>query len=155
MTTCGRVRVHQPLTSTVHDPAQLRAIRPLGAFPEPSLPMTQPPVSFSTPRPGLRETSLLLIGAGFASLMFDLPALAIVCGTLALTVWMTAMARGPRPSWRVAAAIGAGLVLMYMWWPAESDTWAAIALLWIGVALVLAACAWALVSRNRSRQQAA
>jgi hypothetical protein len=84
--------------------------------------------------------------------MFDLSTLAIVCGTLALTVWVTAMARGPRPSWRVTASIGGGLMLMYMWWPAESDSWAAIGLMWAGIALVLFAAAWALADIRRSRQ---
>jgi hypothetical protein len=112
--------------------------------------MTQPPVSFTNPRPGLREACLLLIGAGFASLMFDLPTAAIACGALALTVWGVAMARGPRPSWRVAMSVGGGLVLMYMWWPAEGNSWTAIALMWLGVALVVFAAAWALTMRRHT-----
>ena len=112
--------------------------------------MTPPPVSFTTTRPGFREICLLLIGAGFASLMFDLPIAAIVCGALALAVWGIAMARGPRPSWRVAMSVGGGLVLMYMWWPADGDSWAAIALMWLGVALILFAVAWAIAMRRRS-----
>ena len=114
--------------------------------------MTQPPISFSTPRPGLREVCLLLIGAGFAALMFDLPTVAVACGTLALAAWASAMIRGPRPSWRVAMSVGGGLVAMYMWWPAKGDSWAAISLMWIGIALVLFAAAWAVAGMRRSRR---
>ena len=117
--------------------------------------MSQPPVSFSNPRPGLREASLLLVGAGFASLMFDLPTIAIVCGALALGVWGMAMARGPRPSWRVSASLGGGLVLMYMWWPDEADSWAAIGLMWAGVAIVLASLGWGMAATRHTGEHPA
>jgi hypothetical protein len=90
----------------------------------------------------------LLIAAGFASLMFDLPTMALACGVFALAAWATAMARGPRPGWRVAMCVGGGLVAMYMWWPAESDSWAAIGLMWIGAVLVLCATLCALVVKR-------
>jgi hypothetical protein len=76
--------------------------------------------------------------------MFNLPTMAVASGALALAVWVFAMARGPRLSWRVGLSVGGGLVLMYMWWPAGGDSRAAIALMWLGVALVLYSTAWAL-----------
>lgn len=96
----------------------------------------------------LREVALLLIGAAFTSLMFNLPELAVITGSLALATWAVALLRGPRLSWRSTLALGGGLFVTYAWWPAEGWWPAAITLMWAGIFLMAIAIVIAVRERR-------
>lgn len=101
--------------------------------------------------PGIREAALLLVGATWASLMFDLPVAAIIAGALAVVAWAVGMARPGRLSWQVTVAIGAGLVVSYMWWPDNAWAVAAVTLMWIGVLMLATGAARAIAGKRSTR----
>ncbi len=101
--------------------------------------MDSPTVGLTNRNPGLREAFLLLVGAGFTSQMFNLPTMAITSGAAAVLVWAVSMLRPSRPGVGSTLALGAGLIVTFVWWPEEGASRVAISLMWIGVALALAA----------------
>ncbi len=108
------------------------------------------PVSMQPTSVGLREATLLAIGGSYAALMFDLPEAAVIGGWIAVGLVGFAVVRGPRPSGLLTFVYGLGLFLMTFWWPREHWWEAAIALLWVGIALMVAGVVVALVARRRS-----
>lgn len=99
--------------------------------------MSPGPVAFDGHRFGLREASLLLIASGFALLMMDLGNLAVASGGAVVALWLYASIRGPRPTPLLTLVYGAGLFVTFFWWPREGWWVPAIALTWIGIALLL------------------
>ncbi len=106
-----------------------------------------------TNRPlGLREVALLLVGGAFASQMFDLADAAVIAGALAVVVWVAGMLRRPPLSRQTTLAIGGGLVVTFMWWPDGGWLVPAIALMWVGLAMIAFAVAMWFVQRRNSDQ---
>jgi len=101
---------------------------------------------------GIREIALLLVAASFASMMFDLPALAVIAGGSSVAAWAAGMVRPPRLTWRTTLAVGLGLVVTYMWWPDNDWAVAAVPLLWIGAMMVAVAAFLALMDRTRRQE---
>lgn len=99
--------------------------------------MNHPPVTLETRRPGIREVCLLLIAAGFALLMMDLGNLALITGCAVVALWGYAMVMGKRPGPVLTLVYGAGLFVTCFWWPREGWWQVAIALTWIGIALIV------------------
>ena len=109
------------------------------------------PVSMQPTSVGMRETTLLAIGASYAALMFDLQEVAVICGWLAVALVAYAAIRGPRPSGLLTFVYGLGLFLMTFWWPREHWWEAAIALLWVGIVLMVAGALLAIVRKKPRR----
>ncbi len=95
------------------------------------------PVILDGHRLGIRECCLLLIAAGFTLLMMDQGNLALVTGGAVAALWLYATVRGPRPTPMLTLVYGAGLFVTCFWWPREGWWPVAIALTWIGVALMV------------------
>ncbi|MBA2468316.1 MAG: hypothetical protein H0V37_02795 [Chloroflexia bacterium] len=111
--------------------------------------MNPSPVPFDSRRLGYREIALLLIASGFALLMMDLGNLALITGCGVVALWVVAMIRGPRPSPILTFVYGAGLFVTCFWWPQEGWWILAIALTWIGVALIVFGIGLTLAQRIR------
>ncbi len=107
------------------------------------------PVAVDGHRVGVRETSLLLIAAGFALLMMDLGNLALIAGCAVVALWVYASIRGPRPGPVLTLAYGAGLFVTCFWWPREGWWPVAIGLTWIGITLMSIGVVSLLVGRIR------
>lgn len=95
-----------------------------------------PPVTLESHRVGIREVCLLLIASGFTLLMMDLGNLALLTGSAVVALWIYATVRGPRPGPVLTLVYGAGLFVTCFWWPREGWWQVAIALTWIGIALM-------------------
>lgn len=98
--------------------------------------MDHSPVALDSHRLGIREVCLLLIASGFALLMMDQGNLALVTGCAVVALWLLALLRGPRPSPVLTIVYGAGLFVTCFWWPREGWWMIAVALTWIGIALM-------------------
>ncbi|MDQ3654539.1 MAG: hypothetical protein M3457_05620 [Chloroflexota bacterium] len=99
--------------------------------------MNHSPVNLDSYRLGIREACLLLIASGFGLLMMDLGNLALITGSAVVALWIYAMIRGPRPGPVLTLVYGAGLFVTCFWWPREGWWMLAIALTWIGIALIV------------------
>ena len=109
------------------------------------------PVDMAARSIGLRETTLLALGASYAALMFNLPEVAVSLGWLSVLLVLIALVRGPRPSPTLLFVYGLGLLLMTFWWPQEHWWQGAIALLWIGIALMVAGGAVKVATRTKQK----
>jgi hypothetical protein len=114
--------------------------------------MSTSPVSFDQPRIGLREACLLLIAAGFAALMIDEGKLAVITGWAVVLLWLWSLLRGPRLSPKVTMTLGAGLFVTTFWWPEENWWHGAIALMWAGIAMLVAGFVLVAVERSRRNE---
>jgi hypothetical protein len=85
---------------------------------------------------GLREITLLFMGAGMALFMLDLANFGVAAVWIGLSVWAWSIVHGPRPTLLMTFAYGAGAFLMTFWWQEGGWWWLAIPLLWAGVALM-------------------
>ena len=95
------------------------------------------PMAAPSSRPlGLREAALLLVGAAFASQMFDLADVAVIAASLAVVAWAAGMVRRPRMTPQTTAAIGGGLLVTFIWWPEGGWLVPAITLMWIGIGMI-------------------
>ena len=107
------------------------------------------PMAAPSSRPlGLREVALLLVGAAFASQMFDLEDVAVIAASLAVVTWAAGMMRRPRLTPQTTAAIGGGLVVTFMWWPDGGWLVPAITLMWIGIGMIAIGAAMWFVQRR-------
>lgn len=111
--------------------------------------MNNPPVTLDNHRLGIREVSLLLIASGFALLMMDLGNVALVTCCAVVGLWGFATLRGPRPGPVLTLAYGAGIFVTCFWWPREGWWPVAIALTWIGLALIVIGGISLLIGRMR------
>ncbi len=98
--------------------------------------MNQSPIALDSSRAGIREACLLLLASGFALLMMDLGNVALITGCVVVILWSYAVIQGPRPGPVLTLVYGAGLFVTCFWWPREGWWPVAIALTWIGVALM-------------------
>lgn len=111
--------------------------------------MNQSPVNLDSHHFGIREACLLLIAMGFALLMMDLGNLALITGSVVAALWLYAMVRSPRPGPVLTLVYGAGLFVTCFWWPQEGWWMLAIALTWIGIALIVVGGVSVIASRVR------
>ena len=81
--------------------------------------------------------------------MFDQPEAAVLCGVAVVALWLLSMTREPKPGPVLTMTYGLGLVVTTFWWPREHWWHAAIALMWIGVAMVTFGLISLLVKRRR------
>ena len=98
--------------------------------------INHPPVALDNHLPGIREVCLFLIASGFTLLMMDQGNLALIAGCAVVALWAYATVQGPRPGPVLTLVYGAGLFVTCFWWPREGWWPVAIALTWIGIALM-------------------
>ena len=112
---------------------------------------TQEPVELRPTQVGMRETTLLVLAASYAALMFDMREVAVIGGWMAVALIAIAALRGPRPSGLLLFVYGLGIFLMTFWWPEEHWWQGAIGLLWIGIALIVGGVMMAILQRRKRR----
>lgn len=110
------------------------------------------PVSMQPASVGLREATLLAIGASYAALMFNMPEAAVIGGWIAVGLIILAVIRGGRPSGVLTFVYGLGLFLMLFWWPREHWWEVAIPLLWVGVGLMLMGGVMSIAARRQAHR---
>jgi hypothetical protein len=111
---------------------------------------SQIPVDMANHRVGVREITILLVCSVFALMMLDLGRLAIISGWAGFAMWVYWMTRASRPTWKLTAFLGIALAYSFFWWPEQGWWHEAIALMWVGVAMIAFALFEGLRLRTRS-----